>query len=1077
MDFTIHKRESGQNMSLNEEWRNRVNNWKNELKNHFYHPLGKIDFVGFVTKEQLSVEEAAKGDFVPMPEGTPWGAKWEYGWFKGKVKLPPEAAGKRIVMAIDVGGESAVYVNGVNAGAKDEFHNEITLTTCSNGSEEYEIMVESYAGHGVRVCHAPPVPPGRLTVPEPDPKQVKVGASSFGIWDEEAYQLWLDVDTLYHVRENLDPNSLRVSEIDRGLKDFTLIVDFELPYEERIKTFAEGRKRLKPLLECVNGTTAPRMYMFGHSHIDVAWLWPLAETERKCTRTFATQIALMEEYPEYKMLQSQPHLYWMVKNHYPKLYERIREKVKNGQFIPDGGMWVEADTNITGGESLIRQFIHGKRFFRDEFGVENEFLWLPDVFGYSGALPQIMKGCGIKYFSTQKIFWAYGGCEPFPYNNFIWEGIDGTEILASLHFDYCSHTDPGSVIKRWNNRVQKDDMKGMLFPFGYGDGGGGATRDHLEYVRRIKDLEGVPRTKICNPVEYFKDLEKEGLPKNRYVGELYFASHRGTYTSQAKTKRGNRKSEFAMREAEMWGTMAKAAGIFDYPYAEMDTVWKKVLLNQFHDILPGSSINRVYVEAEESYREILERAGKVANEAVSALVGHYKDRSAKSRVFEIAGNLPENKADCGLCSNTGNAERTGSGNNTDSCITVFNSLSWNRRELVDLPKGYIPSSTSGEPLPVQDFEDRVLAEVQVPSCGWTTICPSVNKPDVANCFKVNERLLENDLLRIQFNDKGEITSISDKETGWEFAAGLCNSFKMYKDVTNIFDAWDIDSMYDMLPVELAEKAEIKVICQGPLVAGIQVDRKINNSVLSQKIFLRKNSRRVDFKTTVDWQESHKLLKVAFPVNIHGNEGIHEIQFGHIRRPNHKSRQHDADRFEVCNHKWTALTEENRGFAVLNDSKYGVNVAGSSINLTLLKSALAPDMYADKGLQEFTYAFYLWNVPFSESNVIREAYELNSPVISIKGCGGEESIFSLDNPGVVIEAVKPAEDGSEDIIVRMYESLRTHARCCLETKLQVLKASQTNMLEKEEAVLDVYEGKIPLEFRPFEIKTVRLSLKK
>jgi len=343
-------------------------------------------------------------------------------------------------------------------------------------------------------------------VPEPPETQAVEGRTTYGVWEEDLYQLWVDVETLTRLRDNIDPESLRVAEIDRGLKDFTLIYDPELPHEDMVQTAREARKRLAPLLRAHNGDTTPLLFMIGHSHIDVAWLWPLAETERKCVRTFGSQLALMDEYPEYRYLQSQPHLYWWMKERHPDLYARIREAVARGQWIVDGAMWVEADTNLSGGESLIRQFVHGKRFMREEFGVESQLLWLPDVFGYSGSLPQIMRGCGVQYFSTAKIFWAYNGGDPFPYNTFTWEGIDGSTVLVHLTNDYNSEADPASLIERWRQRVQKDDISTRLVPFGLGDGGGGPTRDHLEYLARSADLEGMPLTRMAPPQAYFNDL-------------------------------------------------------------------------------------------------------------------------------------------------------------------------------------------------------------------------------------------------------------------------------------------------------------------------------------------------------------------------------------------------------------------------------------------------------------------------------------------------------------------------------------------------------------------------------------------
>ncbi len=1026
-------------MALSLEWLHRIDNWRNELKRHFYRPLGTLALRGFTTRDHLTAEEALKGSFKPMPPGTRWGAKWEYGWFRGQVVLPQEAAGRRIALSLDAGAESVIFVDGQAAGAKDQQHDKITLTMQGVAGRAYDILAEGYAGHGPLVSYAGPTPPGRQSVPEPGPTQAEVGESTFGIWEEDAYQLWLDVETLYQVRNNMDQNSLRIVEIDQGLRDFAVLVDFELPHPQMMETICAARARLKPLLECVNGSTVPVMFAFGHAHIDVAWLWPLAETERKCARTFSTQLALMQEYPEFKFLQSQPHLYWMVKTHYPELYERIKAAVLAGNFIPDGGAWVEPDTNISGGESLIRQLVHGKRFFREEFGVECEMLWLPDVFGYSGALPQIMRGCGIKYFSTQKIFWLFNGGAAFPYNTFIWEGIDGSEVLVHLHNDYNSRTDPASVIQRWNERVQKDGIATRLLPFGHGDGGGGATRDHLEFIRRQRNLEGAPKIKLAAPLEYFKDQEARGIPNARYVGELYFQAHRGTYTSQARTKRGNRKSEFALREAEMWGVAAQALKGTPFPLATLDEAWKAVLLNQFHDILPGSSIHRVYEEAEAAYASVLNTANEAARAATASL----------------ADDSP--------------------------AMTVFNSLGWDRAALVMLSADFIAegftsaTNLAGETLPVQVINSQRWVEVTVPACGWTTLRPSRGSSSVPNAMKASDKLLENELLRIEFNERGEITSLFDKESGRELAAGLCNSFKMYKDVPTNWDAWDLDSIYPLTPVELPERATVEVVSVGPLVAKLRVTRRLNQSAMTQEISLRRGSRRVDFATSLDWQESHKLLKVAFPVTIHANEAIHEIQFGHIRRPNHQSRPFDADRFEVANHKWTALAEENRGCAVLNDCKYGVNVAGNSINLTLLKSALAPDMTADKGRQEFTYAFYAWNGSLADSGVVREAYQLNCPAKTARGAAGERSMFAVDAPNVVIETVKPAEDGSADVIVRLYESKRTATRCTLSTSLPALGALRADMLENAQGQLPLNDGKISLDFRPFEVKTVRLRL--
>ena len=1026
-------------MALTEGWKRRLERWQKAITESVYSPLGLVEITGFTTLEQLTPDQALSRVFRPMPPGTAWGAKWEYGWFQTQVVLPQAAQGKRIVFAIaeDVldinwhfATEGLVWVNGREVGALDFGHKEITLTSNGQTGEKFDILMEIYAGHGPRNAGGGPALYGKQTVPEPGPTQMLVPPASFGIWHEEVFQLGIDFMTLFTARDAIDQNSLRVAEIDRGLMDATNLIDMELAQDEMLETVKAGRARLRPLLECVNGSTAPEFFSFGHGHLDIEWLWPLAETERKMARTVGTQLELMKEYPEYKFLQSQPHLMNMLKIRYPDLYERFRVAVKSGNIIIEGGMWVEADTNITGGESLIRQFIHGKRFMQDEYGVESQILWLPDVFGYSGALPQIMAGCGVNGFMTSKIFWIYNGGDPFPYNNFIWEGIDGTGVTAHLYNGYGHFPLPSDLLEQWNTRNQRNDISSMVFPIGWGDGGGGASRAHLEFLRRVKDLEGVPRVRMSGPVEYLTDLHTRGPIKNRYVGELYFQNHRGTYTTQAKTKKGNRKSEIALREAELWGVAARALKDFHFGPASLDAAWKTVLLHQFHDALPGSSINRVYQEIERDYEVVISQARTLAVQAAGKLVS------------------------------------------SAAAATAFNSLSWPRKALVALPEGITPGG------PHQKVGNQTLVEVDLPACGWAAVPQNGGSTNQSvGSVTATNRSMENEYLRVQFNDLGEISSLMDKETGRELAAGACNSFKMYKDVPSWFDAWDIDPQYVDSPVELPAAASLTLESGGPLVAELKLSRKLSEkSSLTQIIRLRRGSRRIDFETTVDWQESHKMLKVAFPVDIYADEAIHEIQFGHIRRPNHYSRPFDADRFEVSNHKWSALAEENRGVAVLNDCKYGLNVLKNQINLTLLKSTLAPDMTADKGIQIFTYAVYAWNGSLAESGVVKEAYDLNVPAWSLQGAvDGPTSLFSLDAENIVIEAIKPAEDGSSNVVVRLYEAMRMKTNCQLKTSLPVKSAAQTDMLENNQQDLDCKDGVIALDFRPFEIKTVIMTL--
>ena len=1024
-------------MPMNKEWLHRVKRWETALWETCYRPLAELSLFGFTTFKHLTPGQALDYPFDPMPPGKPWGAKWEYGWFKTRLVVPPDAAGKRLVFTAEPAsqepspGECLVWVNGKAVGSLSWARHYITLDTNAKPGTEFDILIEAYAGHGKLLIGGGPHPYDAVRVPEPPAMQCVVGPTSFGIWREGVYQLAVDFSTLFDIHNGTDPLSLRVSEIAQGLMDATLLVDPELPEAEYLASALLARERLKPLLACTNGATAPSLYAFGHAHLDIAWLWPLQESARKMARTIANQLRLLNEYPEYRFLQSQPHLYTMLRDHYPEIFTELKSAVASGRIIADGAMWVEADTNLSGGESLIRQVLYGKQFFRQELGIESDILWLPDVFGYSGALPQILSGCKCKGFTTQKITWAYHGGEPFPYNTFLWEGIDGTSIPAHIFTDYNSLTRPSALLERWNTRLQSLGIDKMILSFGWGDGGGGPTRDHLEFLRRASDLEGVPRVRHSSPSEFFAHLPPaDSLP--RYVGELYFQAHRGTYTSQARIKQANRRLEYSLREAEFWGTIASRISNQSFTYLTLQSLWRTLMLHQFHDILPGSSIQRVYSEAETALANATSETREIAQQAANSFL------SDQEKINASPGTL-----------------------------TVFNSLSWPRTTAIML---------QNEPV-----------EVTLPPCGWSTVrqdLPVLNMPAIdglafgrgaALPARAEPALLENEFLRAVFDRRGELISLVDKATGWEVLSGKGNRFILYKDIPSAWDAWDIDSNAALQPVSTLEPVTIDVLSPGPIIAQLRIGRKISNSTLTPVITLRRGSRSLEFSTTLDWQEIHRLLKVAFPINLHASEALHEIQFGYIRRPTHRSRQYDADRFEVCNHKWSALVDELHGAALLNDSKYGVSVDGSTLQLTLLRSPIAPDPQADRGLQEFTYAIYPWVGPLADSRLIQEAYELNIPPLIIPGDAGEASLFNLDASNIILETIKPAEDGSTDIILRLYESLHASTICSLATSLPLQSAYQTDMLETSLLPLPVNTGKISLTFRPFEIKTLRLQL--
>ncbi len=1039
---------------MHSEWKDRVKHWMRTLKDDLYQLLGEISWEAFPTMEYLTSEEALKGPFQPVSPGFTWGHEWEYCWFKGSIALPEEAKGQRIVMDLKPQGESALFVNGKSFGTyraswvnePHHFMEDNVLSFCAQGGEHYDILMETYAGHFMPEaptggCTTGPVLPGAFEDTAEEGKRRVLGKCTYGIWNEDAYQLYMDVATLSALLTTLDETSLRAAKIAKALQEFTLIADFEQPREGRIASYKAAREALRPVMEAKNGSSAPVFYAVGNAHLDLAWLWPMAETYRKTERTFAAQLRLIEEYPEYKFIQSQPASYEMCKKYYPELFARIKEAVKGGQWIADGAMWVEPDTNMASGEALIRQLIHGKRYYKEEFDVDSKVLWLPDTFGYTAALPQILKGCGVDYLVTQKIFWSYNEGDQFPYHYFTWEGMDGSQVVSFLPTSYTYRTDPIEANNIWKNRTQVQDLDAFLMPYGYGDGGGGPARDYIEYAKRQEDLEGSVKVKMAGPMEFFHDMEEQGGPVNTYVGELYFSAHRGTYTSQAAVKKNNRRNELAMREEEFWSSLGLGRGL-EYDLAKADALWKELLLHQFHDILPGSSIGRVYVEANKAHEAIHAGAQELLDQAIDALTERKEENA----------------------------------------VTVWNSLSFDRKALVELPEAFGAGARTleGQAVPVQKTEEGVKAIVDIPSCGAVSLVPAeagASGDGAKAAVSVKEEgdgyVLENSQVRATVDGRGEVVSFVLKESGREYAAQPMNRFRLYKDVPRLFDAWDIDSNYILQEVKAATEVSVEKVGEG-LEGVVKVSGRISESGFTQYIRLAADSRRLAFETEVDWKELHRLLKVSFPVDVYAENGINEMQFGYVERPAHRSRLYDKDRFEVCNHRYSALCDGSHGAAVLNDCKYGISMNGNALELTLLRAAACPEMRADNGQHSFTYAFTAWEGTFADSDVVRQGYELNvKPVVS-KGAVDRFSAVTVDKANVILDTMKPAEDGSGDIVLRLYEAKKAAAKAEVSLQFGAAKAYLCDMLENIIEEVPVTDGKIVLPFRAFEIKTVRVK---
>lgn len=1037
---------------MHSEWSGRIRHWIRTLKDDFYEPLGEIVWEAYQTMERLTPEEVKQRPFTPVKPGFTWGHTWEYCWFKGSITIPSGAKGERIVMNLKPDGEATLFVNGQAFGTyraswvtePHHFMEDNVLTRCAEGGEQFEILMEVYAGHFYPEspqggCATGPVLPGAYTDPLEEGWRRTLGTCTYGIWNEDAYQLYMDVDTLDKLLPTLEETSLRAAKVAKALEQFTLTADFEQDRNARIASYRAAREVVKPALEAVNGSTMPVFYAVGNAHLDLAWLWPMAETIRKTARTFAAQLRLIDEYPEYRFIQSQPAAYEMCRLYNPELFERIREAIRKGQWIAEGAMWVEPDTNMAGGEALIRQLLYGKQYYKEVLGTDSEILWLPDTFGYTAALPQILKGCGVKYLVTQKIFWSYNEGDQFPYHYFNWEGMDGTKIVSFLPTSYTYRTDPGEINQVWKNRTQIQDLDAFLLPFGYGDGGGGPARDYIEYAKRQENLEGGVRVRMAGPAEFFKDMEEKGGPAHTYTGELYFSAHRGTYTTQAKIKENNRRAELALREMELWGSLALIRGRA-YPAQKADGLWKQLLLHQFHDILPGSSIARVYEEARAAVGQLISDARSEADSAMAFLL--------------------EPRADA---------------------VAVLNSLGFERNALVALPDAFAAGAKTpeGETVETQQTDAGVKALVHLPSMGAVTLIPCEQKADMENPAVITEIpggfRMENACVRVTVSCSGQITGFVLKETNREFAASPMNCFHLYKDVPRLFDAWDIDSNYREQEIPDAWQGSVQAISQG-LEAVLKVTGTIGNSAVTQYIRLAKDSRRLEFETEIDWRELHRLLKTSFPVTVYAENGINEMQFGYVTRPTHRSRAYDQDRFEVCNHRYSALCDASHGAAVLNDSKYGISMNGNALELTLLRASAAPEMRADNMVHHFTYAFTAWEGDFGSSDVVRQGYELNVKPCVQSGSTPSFSVLSCDNPTVIAETLKPALDGSGDLILRLYESKKAAGKASVRLNFPVQQAYSCDMLEQILQELPVTNGVMELEFGAFEIRTIRLKLK-
>lgn len=996
-------------------------------------PVTDIEIRETPAFEKYADAIAASG-FRPIAIGDVWGGGVN-GWFRMKLRVPDEWKGREVAAFIDTGGEACAFIGGRPYQGVDGNHQELFLLPCARGGEEFEIVVDAASTH----WHSPH-----------DSRPRIFSRAEIATRNPEVQEYWFNLELLHTLADALPEDSARRAKIVYLLNKSVDAFDYTNTDDASLRDSALAANAvLRPLLDSPACPSATDVAVHGHSHIDVAWLWPYRETRRKCARTFSTVMRLMEQYPEYIFTQSQAQLYEFTRQSYPELYEDIKQRVRDGRWDVTGSMWVEADCNLASGESLIRQILVGKNFYKDEFGVETDVLWLPDVFGYSAALPQILQKARVPYFSTIKISWSQFNA--FPYNTFWWKGIDGTKVLA--HFpptgDYNAYPDPRKLLHQVAEFKEKDRCDWSLLSYGWGDGGGGPDRRHLEFLKRSKDLEGLPRCSQRKVSEFFHTIDTPDSDYPEWSGELYLELHRGTYTTQGRNKRFNRKAELLYRDAELLCTVASTLGI-EYPYQQLHEKWRDILVNQFHDVIPGSSIALVYEDTDAMYPEIF-------------AVGEGAAHAALSRIAS-------------------SVETAGDGDP----VVVFNTLPWERIATVSVAApgagAWQVIGPNGEAVPSQQNGDRVEFAARTPSMGYTTYrLKLAERVEDASPLTVTPCLLENEFLRVTLDDKAVITSILHKPSGREVLSegSRANLLQLFEDKPNDWPAWDIDFYYDDKWEDVTGVESIEVCESGPVTAAIEIRRAFSNSVLRQRIVLRAGSPRLDFETWVDWHEDFKCLKVSFPVDVNAAKARYEIQFGNVERPTHTNTSWDVARFEVCAHRWADISEQGFGFSLMNDCKYGHHTKGNEMRLTLLRSPKDPDPHADMGDHEFTYSIMPHSGNYTEAGTVREAYGLNVPLRAVRVSAAHGSLppalsfFSVDAPNVILETVKRAE--REDAwILRLYECHNQRTVAAVAVELPFARAYECDLMEDNLRELDVAEGKIGIELKPFEILTLKLA---
>jgi alpha-mannosidase len=923
--------------------------------------------------EPIGVAEARAGRFVPFAVGERWGALWDTTWFRMRATVPAEWAGDEVVARVGLGysgqtgfgAEALLWRGDAPVQGISPDHAEVLVARPARGGEVVDLLVEAAANPDIDQAAAT----WPLLMPDPGgTPMLELRRADVCVVRRDVEALCIDMELVLDLSSHLDQRRARTGVLLDALRRACMLVDPEALSPENV---AAARA---PLAEALESSGAPRRHRVvaqGHAHIDTAWLWPLRETWRKCARSFSTVLALMDEDPDFRFAASQMVQYQWMRDGYPELFARIRQRVAEGRWEVVGGMWVEADCNVAAAESLVRQLLHGTRFAEEELGVHPRVGWLPDTFGFPATLPQILAQSGMDSFMTQKLWW--NDTDTFPHSTFWWEGIDGSRVLthmppvATYNGDVSAH----EVLRSETGFHDHGVSSSSLYLFGLGDGGGGPTREMLLRARRMRDVDGLPTLEQGTSGDFFARVAAEdGDRLATWRGELYLERHRGVFTTQARTKHDNRLAERLLREAETWSAL-RPGGLHDYPAAQLDEAWKLTLLHQFHDILPGSSIHWVHEESQRDHARAHGIAEQAIDTAVQAIAAHI-DTSSMARP-----------------------------------LVVFNAASAARREMVEI--------------------DGNLHAVDVPALGYAALDAAVAHPP-SDRVEARDGSIENGLLRIAWDADGLLTSIYDKQARREVVAGgaRANLLQVFRDHPSDYDAWEVDADDLRTPVDLTMCDGIEVIERGPARAAVRVTRRHGASTMAQTIALQAGSRRIDVHISVDWRESHRLLKVAFPVAVRAGTASYDVGFGHVARPTHENTTWDAAQFEVPAHRWADLSQPDYGVALLNRDKHGYDVRGNTLRLTLLRAPTAPDPQADRGVHEISYALLPHPGDAVAARVAHhaEAFDLPLRAVPTAPRTGDlpprASLLHVAATGeVLVTAVKKAERG-DALIVRLCE---------------------------------------------------------